>query len=72
MKTLRYAFELPVDMYHEFVKDATSILEKAGYEKNEIPAMIDELKNEKLVNMVGDEEGLLDYNKYMGYFTISC
>lgn len=65
----KYVNQLPKDIQDAIKHDAIAILENTtDYSHDEIMNVVnDVVMNEKLINIVGSEDGLLDYDKYSKY-----
>lgn len=65
----KYVNQLPHDVQMEIAIDAIVTLEEnTDYSTHDIVCIVhDIVMNEKLINIIGSEEGLLDYNKYSKY-----
>lgn len=65
----KYVKQLPKDIQDAIKHDAIVILENTtDYSHDEIMNIVDNVvMNEKLINIIGCEEGLLPYDKYCRY-----
>ena len=65
----KYVNQLPHDVQMEIAIDAIVTLEEnTNYSTHDIVCIVhDVVMNEKLINIIGSEEGLLDYDKYSKY-----
>lgn len=65
----KYVNQLPKDIQDAIKRDAIAILENiTDYSHDEIMDIVNNVvMNEKLVNIIGSEDGLLDYDKYSKY-----
>lgn len=65
----KYVKQLPPEVQTQIAHDAIAILEKnTDYSTHDIVCIVhDVVMNEKLINIIGCEEGLLDYDKYGKY-----
>lgn len=68
-KMSKYVNQLPKDIQNAIKRDAIAILENiTNYSHDEIMNIVnDVVMNEKLINIIGSEDGLLDYDKYGKY-----
>jgi len=66
---VKWVCELDENIQNEIRNDARAILnECTDYTENEITEIIENtIMNEKLVNIIGYEEGMLDADKYSKY-----
>lgn len=65
----KYINQLPKDVQNTIKHEAIVTLEKnTDYSHDEIMDIVNNVvMNEKLINIIGCEEGLLSYNKYNKY-----
>lgn len=65
----KYIKQLPPEVQAQIAHDAIAILENTtDYSVHDIVCIVhDTVMNEKLINVIGHEEGLLPYDKYSKY-----
>ena len=65
----KYISQLPHEVQTQIAHDAIATLENTtDYTHDEILVIVNTVvMDEKLINVIGHEEGLLDYNKYSKY-----
>lgn len=65
----KYINQLPHDVQMDIAIDAIVTLEEnTDYSTHDIVCIVhDVVMNEKLINIIGSEDGLLDYDKYSKY-----
>ena len=65
---MKWVYELPETVRTELMKDAREILEAVHGENHEaVEEGLDNVAREKLINVVGDEWGMLPVEKYGKY-----
>lgn len=73
MQKVKWVCELPESVQNEIRMDANKIIDDLGltFPLDDITpdreSLIDHIMNEKLINIIGYEEGLLDADKYSKY-----
>lgn len=60
-----WVYELPLEIQSEIRNEIFNILTKLGVDN--IEEATERAMNEKLINIIGHEEGLLDAHKYWKY-----
>lgn len=64
---MKWVYELPLEIRNEILRDAVNILTECCGDEVDLFESIDIVMREKLVNIIGDEKGLLDADKYSKY-----
>lgn len=64
---MKWVYELPLEIRNEILRDAVNILTEYCGDEVDLFESIDIVMREKLVNIIGDEKGLLDADKYSKY-----
>lgn len=63
---MKWVSDLPLEIQNEICRDAVEIETKYCSELN-LFDVLEKIHNEKLINIIGHEEGLLDADKYYKY-----
>lgn len=61
---VKFVCELPQEVQNEIRKDAKKILNQLDLSEAEKAETLENVMNEKLINIIGYEFGLLDADKY--------
>lgn len=64
---MKWVYELPLEIRNEILRDAVNIITEFCGDEVDLYESIDIVMREKLVNVIGDEKGLLDVDKYAKY-----
>ena len=64
---MKWVYELPLEIRNEILRDAVNIITEFCGDEVDLFESIDIVMREKLVNIIGDEKGLLDADKYSKY-----
>lgn len=68
--SVKWIYELPIEVQCELRRDAYEILARVfDYELDdyELDTMVDDVMNEKLINVIGYADGMLSPDKYGKY-----
>lgn len=64
---MKWVYELPDTVRKELMTEAEAILVECGYTGESLREALNTVANEKLINIIGHEYGLLDADKYAQY-----
>lgn len=67
---MKWVYELPLEIRNEILRDCVEITTELCGDNVDLYEVIDNVMREKLVNIIGHEDGLLDADKYWKYLSM--
>ena len=67
---MKWVMDLPIKIQNEILRDAIKIATEFCGDDVYLYELIDNVMNEKLINIIGHEDGLLDADKYWKYLSM--
>lgn len=67
---MKWVYELPLEIRNEILRDCVEITTELCGDNVDLYEVVDNVMREKLVNVIGHEDGLLDANKYWKYLSM--
>ena len=67
---MKWVCDLPIEIQNEILRDAVDIATKVCGNDVYLYELVNNVMNEKLINIIGHEEGLLDADKYWRYLNM--
>ena len=67
---MKWVYELPLEIRNEILRDCVEITTELCGDNVDLYEVIDNVMREKLVNVIGHEDGLLDADKYWKYLSM--
>jgi len=67
---MKWVYELPLEIRNEILRDCVKITTELCGDNVDLYEVIDNVMREKLVNVIGHEDGLLDADKYWKYLSM--
>lgn len=64
MRISRYVEQLPLEVQEEMIRDVIEMLKRDGFSESAQKEIVENVKSEKLINVIGSEDGMLSYDKY--------
>lgn len=64
---MKWVYELPLEIRNEILRDCVEITTELCGNNVDLYEVVDNVMREKLVNIIGHEDGLLDADKYWKY-----
>ena len=64
---MKWVMDLPIEIQNEILRDAIKIATELCGDDIYLYELMDNVMNEKLINIIGYEDGLLDADKYKKY-----
>lgn len=64
---MKWVYELPLEIQNEILRDCVKITTELCGDNVNLYEIVNNVMNEKLINIIGHEKGLLDADKYYGY-----
>lgn len=64
---MKWVYELPLKIRNEILRDCVEITTELCGDNVDLYEVVDNVMREKLVNIIGHEDGLLDADKYWKY-----
>lgn len=56
--------QLPLEVQEEMIRDVIEMLKRDGFSESEQKEIVENVKSEKLINVIGSEDEMLSYDKY--------
>ena len=67
---MKWVMDLPIEIQNEIIRDVVKITTELCGDDLYLYELIDNVMCEKLVNVIGHEDGLLDADKYWKYLSM--
>lgn len=67
---MKWVYELPLEIRNEILRDTVNIITEFCGDEVDLYEAVDNVMCEKLVNIIGHEDGLLDADKYWKYLSM--
>jgi hypothetical protein len=67
---MKWVYKLPLEIRNEILRDCVEITTELCGDNVDLYEVIDNVMREKLVNVIGHEDGLLDADKYWKYLSM--
>ena len=67
---MKWVYELPLEIRNEILRDCVEITTELCGDNVDLYEVVDNVMREKLVNIIGHEDGLLDADKYWKYLSM--
>lgn len=64
---MKWVMDLPIKIQNEILRDAIKIATELCGDDIYLYELMDNVMNEKLINIIGYEDGMLDADKYKWY-----
>ena len=67
---MKWVMDLPIKIQNEILRDAIKIATELCGDDIYLYELMDNVMNEKLINIIGYEDGMLDADKYWKYLSM--